>query len=253
MNAGTCLERMEYDGPTKQGIDTLRALQLAFLLSIPFENLDIHLGAKITLSSEDIFEKIVRRRRGGVCFERNILFHDLLKALGFRVELLSARIVRGGATGPEFDHMVLLTSLDHDYLIDVGNGHFCRAPLRIDGSDTADAEGYSYRVGVSDGSYALYYRLPEKTWVPRLLFSVTPRLRTDFEQMNVFHQTSDLSAFTRLRIVTIATKEGRVSLIDRHLVISDGSGKRSRELESEDEYRACLKQYFGIEIPDTPE
>ncbi len=249
INTGRCLERIGYDGPAEPGIETLRALQLAFLYAIPFENLDIHLGTRITLSSDAIFEKIVQRGRGGVCFELNILFSDLLKTLGFRVHLLSARIVRSGSTGPEFDHMVLRISLDHDYLVDVGNGHFCREPLRIDGSATAAAEGYVYRAGVSDGTFALYRSLPGKAWVPRLLFSTTPRLQADFEPMNVYHQTAAESDFKRRRLITIATKGGRVSLIDRHLVLFDGSRKRSRELESEDEYRACLKQYFSIEFP----
>lgn len=142
-----CLKRIGYSGPTEPTLYTLRALQMAFLRKVPFENLDIHLGRQIRLSSESIYDKIVLRRRGGFCYECNILFFDLLKGLNFQVEYLSARMVKGSAVGPEYDHMVLLVTLEHDYLADVGNGQSCREPLRIDGANRATSEGYAYRVG----------------------------------------------------------------------------------------------------------
>jgi N-hydroxyarylamine O-acetyltransferase len=248
MDVRRCLSRIGYGGPLEPNIETLRALQLSFLLTVPFENLDIHLGKEIVLLSENIFEKMVTMRRGGVCFERNILFHDLLTALGFRVEVLSARMVKGSSVGPEYDHMFLMVNLDHPYLLDVGNGHFCREPLHINGFDNSYSEGYFYRVGLHDNTYALYYRQAGKEWLPRFYFTLQPRLLSDFESMNIFHQSSPDSSFTRHRIVTIATEEGRVSLIDRRLILGNGS-KKWNELDSEQQYQLCLRQYFGIEIP----
>jgi len=248
MNVRHFLRRLEYGGPAEPKIETLRALQLAFLLKVPFENLDIIANRAIVLSSEHIYEKIVGRRRGGVCFERNILFHDLLSGLGFQAAFLSARFIKGSRLGREFEHMVLLVSLEHDYLVDVGVGHFCREPLRIDGSDSSSAEGYYYRVGKCDDSYALYYRQKDKEWLPRYLFTETHRLPSEFEPMNRFHQTSPDSSFTRRPVVTIATNEGRISLIGRRLTITEGDSKVNRELESEEEYLSCLAKYFDIEI-----
>jgi N-hydroxyarylamine O-acetyltransferase len=43
---------------------SLRALQYAHMLSIPFENLDIHLGRKIALDEALLFNKIVERHGG---------------------------------------------------------------------------------------------------------------------------------------------------------------------------------------------
>jgi N-hydroxyarylamine O-acetyltransferase len=82
-----------YIGPTEPNLSTLQALQRAFLLKVPFENLEIHLDRQINLSSENIYEKIVSKRRGGFCYECNILFFNLLNELGFQVEYLSARMV----------------------------------------------------------------------------------------------------------------------------------------------------------------
>lgn len=249
MNIGQLLGRMGYRGPLVPGLETLRSLQHAFLLTVPFENLDIHLGRKIVLAPERIFEKIVTMRRGGVCYERNLLFKELLTDLGFRVDILSARMVRGSDVGPEFDHMALMVELDHQYLLDVGNGHFCREPLRMDGSDQSEAEGHVYKVGPCNGARVLFYRRASADWHPRFLFTLKPRLPVEFEEMNIFHQSSADSPFTRRRMVSMANEEGRVSLIDMKLIHASNGAKRMKELSSEQEYLLCLRQNFGIELP----
>jgi N-hydroxyarylamine O-acetyltransferase len=221
---------------------------MAFLRKVPFENLDIHLGQKIELSSESIYEKIVSRRRGGFCYECNILFFDLLKALGFQVEYLSARLVKGTAVGPECDHMVLLVTLGQDYLVDVGNGQSCREPLQMNGTNSASSEGYTYTVGIHGKDYALYYQQSNAEWMPRFLFTLKPRERAEFSGMCHYHQTSPDSVFTQRRLVTLATAEGRVTLTDMLLSITKERELQERVLRSETEYCETLKQYFGIEI-----
>jgi len=248
IDAERCLKRVEYSGPIEPTLYTLRALQMAFLLKVPFENLDIHLDLQIRLSPESIYEKIVSKKRGGFCYECNILFFELLSGLGFHVEYLSARMVSGSTVGKEYDHMVLLVHLEYDYLADVGNGQSCREPLRIDGTNKATSEDYAYRVGTHGKDYALYYRLSDTAWTPRFLFTLAPRDRADFSDMCHYHQTSPDSVFTRQRLVTIATFEGRVTLTDMRLSIAKGSEIQESVVNSEDEYYKILKQNFGIEI-----
>jgi N-hydroxyarylamine O-acetyltransferase len=243
-----CLERIGYTGPTEPNLSTLRALQRALLLKIPFENLDIHFGRQINLSSESIYEKIVLRRSGGFCYECNILFFNLLNELGFQADYLSARMVDRGIVGPEYDHMVILVNLEYEYLVDVGNGQSCREPLRIDGTNRAISEGYTYRVSTYNKAYALYYKQSDTAWTPRFLFTLTPKDRAEFSGMCHYHQTSPESVFTQRRLVTIATKEGRVTLTDMRLTITKGDDIQERVLTSEDDYYENLKLYFGIEI-----
>jgi N-hydroxyarylamine O-acetyltransferase len=218
------------------------------LLKVPFENFDIHLGRQINLSAESIYDKIVSRRRGGFCYECNILFFNLLNELGFQAEYLSARMVKGSTVGPEYDHMVILVNLEHDYLVDVGNGQSCREPLRIDGTNTAISEGYTYRVGTYGKGHALYYQQSDAAWMPRFLFTLTPRNRAEFSGMCHYHQTSPESVFTQRRLVTIATTEGRVTLTDMRLTITKGVEIQESVLTSEKDYYEILKQNFGIEI-----
>lgn len=248
MNVDQCLERIGYQGPREPTLQTLRGLQLAFLLNVPFENLDIHLEREITLSSDQIYEKIVSKRRGGFCYECNILFSDLLRKLGFQVDYLSARMVLGSTVNPEFDHMVLRVTLDCDYLADVGNGQSCREPLRMDGKGTAASEGFRYRVGTHNDDLALYFQHSEGEWAPRFLFTIIPRQPSDFEEMCRHHQTSPDAPFTQHRLTTIATKDGRVQMLDRLLSITEGSRRQEEELDSEEACREALVQHFGLNI-----
>src|SRR5262249_34929912 len=43
MDVAACLDRIQFDGQLRADESTLRNLQRAFLLAVPFENLDVHL------------------------------------------------------------------------------------------------------------------------------------------------------------------------------------------------------------------
>lgn len=133
MDVQAYLQRIHYPGSLtpdadrssidRPSIDLLRSIHRAHLFTVPFENLDIHLGRQIVCDEERILRKIVNEHRGGFCYELNGAFAALLRALGFRVTLLSARVAReGGGYGPEFDHLTLGVDLDEPWLADVGFG-----------------------------------------------------------------------------------------------------------------------------------
>src|SRR5512135_1434001 len=93
MDTAAYLRRIQYHGPLVPTRSTLNTLQTTHLLTVPFENLDIHLKRPLSMKEGDLFKKIVTRRRGGFCYELNGLFAALLRALGFEVNLLSARCI----------------------------------------------------------------------------------------------------------------------------------------------------------------
>src|SRR4029079_10924309 len=102
MDVQAYLDRINYRGERAPTAATLRELHRTHLLAVPFENLDIHLGRPIVLDQAALFDKIVRRRRGGFCYELNGLFALLLRELGFEVTLLAAGVARGdGRVRPE--------------------------------------------------------------------------------------------------------------------------------------------------------
>jgi len=92
VNIAAYLDRINYHGPLAPTADTLRDLQVSHLLTVPFENLSIQAKQPIVLEDNALFEKIVKRRRGGFCYEANGLFAALLRALGFDVNMLSAEV-----------------------------------------------------------------------------------------------------------------------------------------------------------------
>ena len=100
LNVQKYLERISYQGEIQTNLNTLAALHRHHILSIPFENLDIHYGRKIILDLNRIEQKVITHHRGGFCYELNGLFGALLRELGFDVKLLSARVFGNEKIGP---------------------------------------------------------------------------------------------------------------------------------------------------------
>lgn len=69
MNVADYLERIDVAGPVRADLATLDGLHRAHLDAVPFENLDVQLERPVSQDIDAIFDKIVRRRRGGWCFE----------------------------------------------------------------------------------------------------------------------------------------------------------------------------------------
>ena len=147
MDVAAYLERINYHGTTVPSAETLRALQVAHLQTVPFENLSIHAGEPIVLEDEALLTKIVKRRRGGFCYECNGLFAALLRALGFDVTMLAAEVAKkdGGYTQP-FEHMTLMVNGGRRWLVDVGFGDSFLEPLLLDERGEPPARETAYKI-----------------------------------------------------------------------------------------------------------
>lgn len=250
MDVSAYLQRIAYTGPITPTAETLRALHVAHLRAVPFENLSIHSGEPIVLNDEALFEKIVLRRRGGFCYELNGLFACLLRTLGFDVTMLSAGVMSAsGEFGPEFDHMTLLVRLDEPWLADVGFGDSFVEPLRLRSGDW-HPEGMDRWCLVTDDQYWILVRAAgDDDPVPKYRFTLTPHVYADYAGMCAYHQTSPESPFTRQRVCTIATPEGRLTVAGMRLLITRGSSKEERAVAGEDERLTLQRDIFGIELP----
>jgi N-hydroxyarylamine O-acetyltransferase len=250
------LRRIGYGGPVAPTAATLRAIHRAHLCSVPFENLDIHRGVPIRLTPYPgaLFDKIVSRRRGGFCYEVNGLFAWLLEELGFEVTLLSARDAQAdGGFGLEFDHLTLQVLCPGDpaaparpWLADVGWGDSFNEPLRLDLPDVEQPEGLrSYRLVSHDGYQVLWQRGYDGSWEGQYRFDLRPRQLSDFESMCRYHQTSPLSSFTQRRVCTMATENGRMTLSESKLSVTE-RGQKQDIAVSAGEYQTVLAERFGI-------
>ena len=246
MDIKAYLERINYTGPLAVSAEALRLLQVAHLRTVPFENLSIHSGEPILLNDEALFEKIVRRRRGGFCYELNGLFAALLRGLGFDVAMLSAQVANSeGVFGPDFDHMTLVVTLEETWLVDVGFGDSFLEPLRINQEEQTEAH-CSYRIVREGEKLILAQRSDGDEWTPQYRFTLKPYQYPDYFEMCRYHQTSDQSHFTRARICSRATPEGRISLSDLRFIETAGGKKQERLLTNQQEYARILREHFGI-------
>ena len=247
VDAPAYLARIHYAGPTQANAETLRALHRAHLVAVPFENLDISLGRKITVDEAAILNKVVVLRRGGFCYELNGAFAALLRALGFQVTLLSARVARAnGGEGPEFDHLTLRVDLEEPWLADVGFGESFLEPLRLEaGRDQLDPTG-TYRLHAQAERLRMEKSLPDGNWKPQYSFSLQPRRLEEYAGMCRYHQTSPESSFTQNRICSRATPDGRITLSEMKLITTSNGEREERRLGSEEEWNSILRKRFGI-------
>lgn len=224
--------------------DDLATLTDRHYHSVPFENLSIHLGEPIDTSVDALFDKIVRRRRGGFCYELNGLFGWLLAELGYRVELLGARV-----HGPEGDtaplaHLALRVIADDGVarLVDVGFGGFAVPALELGRVSARVVPQPDGDVEVHDPDGRPGYRLDTRTYA-----------RSDFEPTCYWTATHPDSVFTRGPTCSLPLPEGgRVTLGGNRLIRTGSDGTRTEEDLCDDETRAAYRDRFGIVLDRLP-
>lgn len=242
------LDRIRYPGPTEPSAETLRALQRAHLFTVPFENLDIHIGRKIVCDESRFLNKIIDERRGGFCYELNGAFAALLRELGFQVTLLAAGVTRpDGSDGPEFDHLTLRVDLEQPWLADVGFGDSFLEPLRLQPNLEQAQIGRAYRLTQVDDVFNMEVWSRDR-WKRQYAFTLQPRQLSDFAPMCHYQQTSPDSHFTRNRICSRATPDGRVTLSGGKLIETRNESRKERTL-SDEEWTSCLRELFGVVLP----
>lgn len=251
MDIRTYLERIGYDRSVRPDLDSLFGIHRTHLLTVPFENLDIHLGAAIQLTERALWDKIVVRRRGGFCYELNGIFAWLLKNVGFEVTYLNGRVYNHeGKRGRDFDHLTILVKIPAEeqyWLADVGFGDSFFEPLRF-GFNGEQAQGvHAYRIEPVGNGFDLFKRDFNDGWKRQYYFDLQPRrFPADYEESCLYHQTSPKSSFTRERVISLATPDGRISLDIKNLTITAHGKRLKQPLRNEDEFQKLLGTHFDI-------
>jgi N-hydroxyarylamine O-acetyltransferase len=254
MDTAHYLERIQYTNPVKPDIEILRRLQLAHMMTVPFENLDIGLGRPIKIDEESIWEKLILQQRGGFCYELNGLFAWLLKQIGFEVTYLNARVFDGeGKLGIDFDHLALLVLIPRQskrWLADVGFGDSFMEPLNLDERGEQVQRLRAYRLEQTHDGYIVWQKNYDGSWERHYFFDLQPhKFPEEYKSACLYHQTSSESSFTRGSIISRATPTGRVSLEDGRLILTENGQRTQRLLDSENEYHILLKEHFDVTLP----
>ncbi|MEW9518649.1 arylamine N-acetyltransferase family protein [Streptomyces tubercidicus] len=244
------LERIGAERPASADADALHALHLSHLRTVPFENLSIHLGEEIVLAEQPVLDKIVGARRGGFCYELNGAFAMLLGALGFEVELLSARVFGAeGRLGIPYDHLALrVQTPGGPWLADVGFGRHSHFPLCWDSRAEQANPGGVFRIEeTGDGDLDVL-----RDGSPQYRLEQRPRAYADFEVGCWWNRTSPASHFTQSLVCSRLTETGRITLSGRTLVTSAVDGAREERPVAADEILAAYREHFGIVLDREP-
>jgi len=248
------LNRVGLAAPVAGDAEGLRTLHRAHQLTVPFENLSIHLGEPVSLYEPDLIGKIVRRRRGGFCYELNGAFALLLEALGAQVSRVAARVYGEAGLGPPFDHLALIVRpVDGGapWLADVGFGSHSDFPLLLDRRDDQDDPAGQFRLAdAGSGDIDVL-----KDGKPQYRIETRERSLADCIPTCWWQQTSPLSHFTRSTICSRLTPGGRVTISGRTLIQTNGGTRTEHRLETDDLLLAAYRDQFGIllsRVPDDP-
>jgi len=192
-NVDEYLAHIGYTGSKEPTLANLDALHSCHLFSIVFENMSCIIGEKVQLDHDWIFEKIIKRGRGGFCFELNGMFHWLLKSLGYDVRMVSAAVAAPRLpTGFSFptDHLMNLVKVENrQFLCDVGFGkHTFTTPIPLEVGVHSSLHGLHRVIGEKGGAVDVQ-KWDGGAWSTKCRVDiVTKRVFSDFETQCHYHQ-----------------------------------------------------------------
>ncbi len=248
-------DRIGYRGAPEPSLQVLQELVTAHTRAIPFENLDPVLGVPVDdLSAAALYDKLVRRRRGGYCYEQNGLMGYALAELGFRVRRLGARVVAmrpPDAPFPTRTHTLLAVRFPgscRPYLVDVGfGGQTPTSPLRIETGSVQQTMHEPYRLQ-DRGEELLLQVMVRGEWQPLYEFSTRTEPDVDLQVGSWFVSTHPSSIFVTGLMAALVTDDGRLSLAGRELTCHRADGSEKIGLPDAAAVVDALSGRFGIEV-----
>lgn len=249
--------RIGYSGPQAPTLATLRVLHALHPAAIPFENLDPLLARPVSLDIAAVQEKMVRHRRGGYCFEQNLLFRSVLERLGFAVTGLAARVLwRMPPDRPPNPrtHMVLRVDIDDaPWLADVGfGGHLFAAPLRLAADIEQRTASGLLRLVRDDPAWTVQLNLAG-AWQDAYRFTLEPQAPIDYEVANWYTSTHPASRFRNSLLAERLTPQVRTSLLNTRLIRRHADGRvEEAVLDTPERLAAALAAEFDLELPADP-
>jgi arylamine N-acetyltransferase len=253
-------ERIDYHGAVAPTFDVLQDLITAHTRTISFENLDPLLGVPIDdLSPEALTDKLVRRGRGGYCYEHNGLMGYVLEELGFGVRRFGARVVwtlAAGAPVPSQTHTLLVVTLpggQQPYLVDVGfGGQTPTSPIRLETGSAQQTTHEPYRLQ-DRGDGLVLQALIRGDWQSLYEFATRTAPPIDLKVGSWYVSTHPSSHFVTSLIASLVTADGRCNLSGRNLAIHRGGATEKVRLDDASAVVDTLTDRFGINVADAGE
>jgi N-hydroxyarylamine O-acetyltransferase len=248
--------RVGYDGPATPTLATLSKLHTLHAAAIPFENLSPFLGEPVRLDVASLHDKLIARRRGGWCFEQNLLFSHVLEGIGFEVTRLAARVrwnVAANVITPRSHCLLRVRIEERDYIADVGfGGQTLSAPLLLETGIEQATPHEPYRIVDSPGGYTLESKVAGE-WLALYAFEMHEQQLADYEVSNWYLANHPQSIFVTGVAAALAGATARHALRNtRHAIYYPDGRIERRILASAGEMREVLEGPFAIALPDSP-
>jgi N-hydroxyarylamine O-acetyltransferase len=244
-------KRIGYTGPRQPTLEMLRELHRLQPLAIAFENLDPLLKRPVWLDPASLEQKLVHSGRGGYCYEQNLLFGRVLRALGCEVTDLAARVlwsVPPGVNTPR-SHMLLVVDLDGErYLVDVGfGGNVLTGPLLLDAAAEQETPHEPFQV-IKDGDrYRVQFKMRGE-WVKLYGFDLSEQLQPDHEAGNWFVSTHPHSIFVNGLLGGRAEPDRRYALMNNALSVHRLNGGTEKRTLNARDLRDALTDLFKVRL-----
>lgn len=241
------MSRIGYTGDLTPNLENLTKILRCHLETVPFENLSFYKNPRqMPLDTESLFDKVVNRRMGGVCFELNGLFCTLLEELGYDCIPVSVRILLAGGPGAITHQGNVARINGREYYCDVGfGGPGPKGIIDMDETEVQIIDGEPFRVERED-PYVTIFRMHEGQFVPILKFVNLPSDRGDFPILLYFFTAHPQSHFVTSRIVNLCRPDGSLALTDKQFTIRRNGEVIRRDLETEEEVAQVLATEFGL-------
>jgi N-hydroxyarylamine O-acetyltransferase len=247
--------RIGYSGAATPTLETLNRLILAHSHSIAYETLDIMLGRPPKLDATTLQNKMIVGRRGGYCFEQNMLFRMGLQSLGYRITSLQGRVVRGfaiDAPRPAI-HMLLKVELpEGSYLADVGFGNLApTCALLLKPQIEQETPHELMRFIDVGGELTLQARL-NHGWQHIYRVIPHPRYDAEYDIANWYTATHPETPYQGNIIAAKPGPDGmRTTIYNARVTVRDANGKAERRwLATDREFRDVLRGEFGLNMSD---
>ncbi|MCJ8014886.1 arylamine N-acetyltransferase [Paenibacillus sp. KQZ6P-2] len=250
--AAAYLKRIGYDGEVEPTAAMLARIQECHIHHVPYENLDILNSVPLSLKLEDLYDKIVVRRRGGYCFELNALFSWLLEEIGFQVTHYFARFWRDEPNPPPMrrHHILRVEAEGISYLCDVGVGGIVPVrPLVLKEGIEQPLGNECYRLDPDPFFGWMLCERKNGEWNQLYSFTEEPQLLQDYAMASYWCEHASESIFTQTAMVFIRTPEGRNTVSGDEFRIFSSTGVQTFVPSSPETYREALNTYFGISFP----
>lgn len=255
-------QRIGLAAPLRADEATLQQLVLHHTQAIPFENIAAFSGQRVSLAPADVVAKLVHGRRGGWCFEQNLLLGNVLRALGFEVVDLAARVLWGlpeTARTARTHQLLKVGVAGREFIVDVGFGRLTpTGALALEVMREQATPHEPFRLRPLEQDLLLEARVGDVAqgavrWQLLYRFNLQPQWLLDYEAVNYQLSNDPASYFVVNLALARPASGGRHSLRNRLLTWHGTDGTvRQRELVDAADLQAVLEQVFDLDTTQMP-